>query len=60
MQATPPADASAAAFAPESDGQSSAQAFNPVQALLMQTMALALDCPLVMAGDKVMVVTNVR
>ncbi|PIF27483.1 putative O-linked N-acetylglucosamine transferase (SPINDLY family) [Acidovorax sp. 56] len=44
MQATPSTDASVATFASESDGQASAQASNPVQALLVQTMALALDC----------------
>ena len=43
MQATQPTDVSMAQAEPESMGQSPAEASHPVQALLAQTMALALD-----------------
>lgn len=43
MQATQPTDAFMAQAEPESIGQSSAEISHPVQALLAQTMALALD-----------------
>lgn len=43
MQATQPTDVSMAQAEPESMGQSPAEAPHPVQALLAQTMALALD-----------------
>ena len=43
MQATQPTDVSMAQAEPESMGQSPAETSHPVQALLAQTMALALD-----------------